>query len=1354
MFRLFVFYFSLGFVCFGFSQTKAYQFVHLSNTEGLSQSSVIAIHQDNLGQIWIGTRDGLNKYDGNNFTIYRNESDNPNSISSNDILAIKQDSEGYIWIGTYNGLNRFNPKTGRFKRYFHKQDNSSISNNTVSIIEELSTGEILIGSTEGLSIYNRETASFKSYLTNSNEELKEGLNVLSILETQNKKIYIGTNSGLYELIILDDNTEFKIINNTKKLFIQDLVETPSETLLLASKTESVLEYNPKTNRLSNYFLEDELEEGTNNVRQLLFDNDNQLWVGTYNGIKIVNANKEVLLLRANINDPKSLSKSSIKSLFKDKKGSIWIGTYYGGINIWDDSNINFLNLNQSIAGKGLSYNVVSSIASYNDLVFFGTEGGGITVFNKKDNSYKYINKEITKQLSDNNIKSLLVLKDELWIGTFNKGVRIYNIKTKTFNTSILSNELKNYTDDIGIYSIKQDNNQNIWLGTFGKGLIVYNLKSKMFKTFEFSNNSKKTLSSNLIRTITLDSKNNIWVGTEKGLNKIGQSGDVVRYFYEASLQYGDDILSVFEDSNTNIWVGTKTKGLFKLENSEFVPVDFLAKNNIVSSVHSIEEDEKNQLWISTNQGVVKYNLENNTSIFYNQKDGLISNEFNDNASFKIGKSEFYFGSPFGVTYFNSNALITNKYTPKVILTDFTVKNEPIHVDDKYDVLTKTLPYTESISLKYDQGNFSISFATPNFINSNNNSYKYRLIGLESEWNETSNNTVAYTIQNSGKYVFEVKGANSDGIWNDSITKLKLNIAPAPWRTWWAFTIYGLLILLALYFLINILKSRTKLRHDLQLESLETERTKEINKSKLEFFTNISHEFRTPLALILGPLNQIIEDYRGSSKMYKKLLVIENSANHLLHLINRLMDFRKFENNIYKLQAAEGNIVKFLREIYLSFTEFAKNGDYDFNFICDEDVVLLYYDRNKLERVFYNLISNAFRYTPKGGEIIIRVRKNNNTVCIQIEDTGVGIAKEYHDKIFERFFEVSVNNQPDNNYNKGTGIGLSIVKNIVELHKGTIKVQSNTNDIGSIFSVSLLLGSKHLDETEIIQNFKFSDDVSQYVTQLNKPSDFTYDSFEEDIYEEEKQTILLVEDHKPLRKFIKSLLKVTYNVIEAENGKVGFKKAKKESPDLIISDVIMPKMTGTELCSAIKSDIITSHIPIILLTSRSSLIYKLEGLERGADDYISKPFDVKEFKLRIKNLLKTRDKLREKFISNEGLKPEDVLVSSFDEKLYKKALQIVNDNIGNESFDIPYFCSELGVSRTMLFTKIKAWSNFTPNEFILHFRMKRAAQLLEQGKINISQVSYQVGYKNPKYFSKSFQKKFGETPTQYANKFSE
>lgn len=1342
----FLFVFLSNYNCF--SQTTSYSFSHLSTDDGLSQSTVIAIHQDTLGQMWIGTRDGLNKYDGSTFTVYRSEEGNVNSLSNNDILSINEDADGFLWIGTYNGLNKYNPKTGRFTRYFHNQEKSSIGNNTIWTIEILSNNEVWIGTSEGLSVYNKTTDSFTNYLYNAKKA--NGTQVLSILDTKVGVVFVGTGAGVFKTDLNNSMPKFSILPGSEPYVVQDLVAGLNENLLIASKNESVLNYSLKSNTISKYLKADIEEETSKNVRQLIFDDSGLLWVGTYNGLKIVNNGEVLETLRFNIDSKKGLSKNSIKYLYKDKKGSIWVGTYYGGVNIWDETNSNFGNIIQNQNGKGLNYTVVSSIEKYKNNLFFGTEGGGINVWNKKLNSYQYISKS-NSSLLDDNIKALKVINHKLWVGTFKSGLNIYDLKTKQFITTPLTELVKTDIKNTGVYDVKTDALGNIWIGTFGKGLFKLNSKSQAFSRYYNSGVGKTGLSSNLVRNLCIDWENNVWVGTEKGLNRISSGDQITTFFYDKNLEYGDDILCVYEDALKHLWVGTKSKGLFKFDGLRFNHTDLLVGNVKISAIHSILEDDEGSLWISTNQGLIQYNQTQKKSKLYNQKDGLISKEFNDNASFKSDENQYYFGSPNGVTYFNPKSLAKNKYAPQVILTNFTVKeNEVINKDSK-KILQYTLPYSKSINLSHTQGNFSISFSIPNFINSNNNKYKYRLKGLESDWNLTSTNSTSYTIQKPGKYIFEVKGANNDNVWNTDITTLDIYVSPAPWRTWWAFTLYGLLILVSIYALLYILKSRTKLKHDLQLEHIETERAKKINTSKLEFFTNISHEFRTPLALILGPLNQIIENYQGNRKTYKKLLVIENNASHLLQLINRLMDFRKFEGNLYTLEAAEGNIIKFLKEIFLSFTEYGKSGGYDFEFVSDEKEILVYYDRNKLERVFYNLISNAFRYTPDKGHIVVRVYKDLDNIKICVEDSGVGISEEYQDKIFERFFEVAVNNKPDKDYNKGTGIGLSIAKNIVELHKGEIHVSNNVDNKGTIFTVTLALGKAHLNPSDIIKDFKFSDDVSQYITQLEQVTPVIDEDIETP-HDSNKTTLLLVEDNKQLRKFIRNLLKKDYNILEAQNGEIALKKIKKEAPDLVISDVIMPKMTGTELCSFIKGDITTSHIPVILLTSRSSLIYKIDGLEHGADDYISKPFDLNEFKLRIKNLLQTREKLRQKFISKDGFNREDVIVSSVDEKLYKKALQIVSDNISNHDFDITYFSSELGVSRTMLFTKIKAWSSFTPNEFILHFRMSRAAQLLEQGKMNISEVSYTVGYKDPKYFSKCFQKKFGETPSHYIAKF--
>jgi signal transduction histidine kinase/ligand-binding sensor domain-containing protein/DNA-binding response OmpR family regulator len=1335
-----------------FSQSSLYRLKNITTVNGLSQSSVIAIHQDLQGQMWFGTRDGLNRYDGSNITVFRNNPKDSSSICNNDILSIEGDKSGNLWVGTYNGLNFYNPVSNVFKRYLHGNSSNSLCNNTVWKIKEFNN-EIWIATAGGLSIFHKSSQKFTSVYHNSKNFSSLPNNfVLSIYKSKKGVIWVGTAKGLCQLVSRKgDSFVFKQFynSNNESLYVQDIKEDKFGTICVATKQHGLLKLDIKSNKLVPF----SKNLSDSDVRTIDFDKNGVVWVGTYEGLFTIQNSGNVI--KVYNNPDKKVSFGKIKSVFTDRKGSVWIGSYYNGISFWDESNNNFTNINQNSGSSALSYDVVSSLASDLNTIYIGTEGGGITVFDSQTGFTSKIN-----GVAVNNVKSLYFsISGILWIGTFTEGIAAYDTKSKRFVNELINPNLKSILKESGVYVIKKGRKENVlWIGTFGKGLIRYDINSKTYKVIGNDNYYDNFLTNNRVRSLLIDNKDNLWIGTQSGLNVINLNDfdnntyQIKHYFFDNKLLSGDDILSLYQDKLGKIWVGTKAKGLYVYDGTNFNKINIKKDDFVVTSIHSLSEDDNSNLWMSSNFGIIKYNLKSKISFIYDQKEGLVSNEFNDNAFLKLDNNKFYYGGPSGITYFNTKKLSVNKYSPQVILTDFKIANKSVNVANENDILEKSITFTKKLTLSYDKANFTINFATPNFINSNNNKYSYRLVGLDNEWTTTSSSFATFTIQNSGTYTFEVKGANNDGVWNETPTALEIVVKPAPWKSWWAICIYLMLIWASLYGFVWIIKSKEKLRQELLLEYRENERSKVDNNAKLEFFTNISHEFRTPLTLILGPLQQILLNYNGTNEMYKKLLVIESSSNHLLKLINRLMDFRKYETNQFTLEAAEGNIVKYVKEIYLSFTEYAKDGGYKYTFESSEEEILVYFDRLKLERVFYNLISNAFRYTPKGGEIIIKIRKEKNEVIIEVDDNGIGIAKEYVDKIFDLFFEIPNNNEVQANYNKGTGIGLSIVKNIVNLHKGIISVVNKPSN-GVIFKVVIKTGKTHLSENEIIKDFKISDDVAQYESQLDKPISIDQEDINDVEVSQDKLTVLIVEDHKVLRSFMKNLLKNEYNVIAAENGEIGLKKALKFIPDLIISDVIMPEMVGTELCAKIKENIKTSHIPVILLTSRSSLIYKIEGLESGADDYISKPFDLTEFKLRIKNLLASKQRLKAKFSSEDIFAPSEIVVSSLDEQLLKKAFKVVEDNISNEQFDIPFFCAELGVSRTMLFTKIKAWTNFTPNEFIQEIRMKRAAQLLEQNKINISQISYKVGFNNPKYFSKCFQKKFGETPSQYQSKFS-
>lgn len=1358
-----------------FSQDNDFVFRHLSISEGLSQSSVISVAQDKKGLMWFGTRDGLNKYDGQRFTVYKHDNNDSSSISNNDITSIFEDSSGDLWIGTFNGLNKYAYNKDRFIQFFNDiEDPTTISDNSIWTIFESSNGDIWVGTANGLNRYDKKTHKFERFYHDPQNEYSLSNNyVHDIFEDHEGFIWIATAEGLNKMSVsTNGHVRFKkylhqpgdassISNN----YIQTIAEDASGNLWIGTKYGGLNKYDYRTDSFEAYKYDPKKPNSisNNDVRCLSFDKAGNLWIGTYSGLNLFEIKEKRFYRFLNEkDDPNTLSKNSIKSIFIDVNESVWVGTYYGGVNLLDPQNSNFKNYKYKPNLSGLSFEVVSAIIEdKKGNIYIGTEGGGVNVLNNKTKIFKYIKKDNSAHtITSNNIKSLyLDKKKNLWIGTYSGGLNILNLKTDAIKHYQNDPEDRYSLSDNDIYSIVQQNDSLFWLGTHGGGLNLFNRNSGQFT--HFREGASPHLSSDLIRIVFKDSKGNLWVGTQYGLNFLSRQNikanniQFKNYFYNRTKQTGEDILTIFEDSQSRIWVGTNESGLSLFDSvaDKFVNYSLYAMSGSTSNlVHGILEDNNQNLWVSTNQGILKLNPNDSTFKKFDESDGLVANEFNNNSCMKTSSGEMYFGSLEGVANFHPDSIITNQYAPPVVLTDFKLFGQTVKVGSNDGVLDKIISNINQVELEYDQAIFTIGYAIPNYINPNKNYYTYRLKGLEEQWNTTRNNSATYTIQKPGTYVFEVKGANNDGLWNAEPTTLQVTVNPAPWRTWWAFLLYGIIISVALLLLVNIILSRSKFKHELELEHVNNERQKAVNQMKLQFFTNISHEFRTPLTLILGPLEQIIVDYRGSNKLYKKLLVIEKNANRLLKLIDQLMDFRKFENNHFQLRAAEGNIVAFVKEIFLSFKQFAKLHHFNYEFTSEVDALMLWYDRDKMERVIYNLISNAFKYTPNNGNINVSITQSEDTVEITVADSGVGMEQEHLDKIFERFYEVGpCKNLLNTKYNKGTGIGLALTKGIVDLHSGQINVRSKKN-AGSIFTVRLPLGTSHLKEEQVLKDFKNSEDINNYRMKnylAVQPEE--YDYFPD--IPKDAPVILIVEDNIEVRKYIVQIFKDNYNIKEASNGKEGLKQALLSGPDIIISDVMMPEMDGIEFCSQIKSNIKTSHIPFILLTARTSLIFKFEGLEMGADDYISKPFNVKELKIKVKNYIKSQKRLKEKFTNESVVNPSEITVNSMDEKLLEKALQIVDENISNEMFDIPTFCEELGVSRTMLFTKIKAWTNLTPNEFIQVMRLKRAACLLEQNKLNIAQVGFEVGFKNPKYFSKCFQRHYSITPTLYAKKFT-
>lgn len=1352
--RVFLFSFLslIAFTSGALAQDIINKFGHVSTSDQFSLNSVTSMAQSGNGLMWFGTRKGLISYDGIELKFHKNKFSGILPTDYNDINEILIDKNENIWIVSKGGLAVYNPKLDLINPIPLIKENPEQPINALCLAQ-LKNGEIWVGCGKGIYVYNPKNKRVHHIVANSTNNISANF-IKNICQTQDGTIWLATSRGLNKSVsstnsnykfkvYLQSSVENSIANNSVNYLLEDdkhnlWIGTQNGLDYLDTKSENFLHFK---NNLTNEV-----------IRTLAFDAKKRLWVGTYDGISVIDNFKIVHQIKHDPGVALSLVDNKIRALFTDKDGSVWIGSYYGGINYWNEKQFNFGIIDEG-NGRKLSFKVVSSAVQDNEgNIYFGTEGEGITVYDEQTNTYNYI-KSLGPDKKVGAVKTLFLdSPSDLWIGTFNEGLLYYNLKTKSSN--VFTHNPKNETSlsSNRILSVEKNDKNTLWVGTLNDGLNLLDIRTGKSTRIKPSLQNRQ-IGFGTIRCMLKANNGKLYIGTPWKVlvltKKVEDEGFEIRQLV-LNRPLGDsdiNVQDIYEDRQGRIWVATQNLGLLSLNNGRLYPT----KIGEQYPLYSIVQDKSNVLWLSSNLGIIKYVPEKGIERVYNLSDGLPPNEFLRTSKLYSSSGKVYFGGASGATMFNPDKLkAVNSVPPNVIITSFKLFDKPIEVGDSTKILNYSIENTQKINLDYDQNILTINFSMPSFIKNGKNSYYYRLIGLEKNWTHTSKTSVSYTIQQGGDYRFEVKGVNEFGVPTKEITQLTITVASAPWKTWWAYTIYVLIILGAFGVFIYFFRSKLILQHTLELEKQESSNQEELNKHKLQFFTNVSHEFRTPLTLISGPLQKLLEDYKGPHKLFKQLLVIKKNTDQLHKLINELLDFRKFEDSQMRLRVAESNIVEFLNEIFLSFSLQAKIDGYVYNFETDEEEILAYFDAEKLEKVFYNLLSNAFKHTPKGGEITLQIKREAYNLNILVTDSGDGMEAAELNKIFNQFYEI----QGQKNYGQfkySSGIGLAIVKSIVELHKGHVTVVSEEGK-GSTFSVSLPLGRNHFSDNDIVKEFK-DGDLTHYTKEPTKLDEYVPDiSITAEYKDEDKKTILIVEDNVGVASFINDVLSEHYNVIVAENGVIGYQLAVEKHPNLIISDMMMPEMDGLELCAKLKADIRTSHIPFILLSARTSLVHKYDGLESGADDYLFKPFQVKELLLKCKNIINTHNRLKEKFVNSNIFHPAELPVNSLDETMMNKAFQLVKDNISNEFFSVDEFSSGLGVSRSLLFTKIKAWTNQTPNEFILSIRIKQAATMIELGTYNISEIGYKVGFKDPSYFSKIFKKHLKVTPRAYSEKF--
>lgn len=1342
-------YLSLLFCLHNLIAQNQVQFKHLETSDGLSNGTVTDIVQDSIGFIWIATKNGLNRYDGKNFKAYNQLN---SGISSNDISVLKIDSSGRLWIGTVGGgINIYNSLKDEFIIFKNNSDNqNSISSDEVHTIFEDQKGNIWVGTENGLNLFLEETRTFKSFVNIPDDPHSISHNsVWSIFEQDNGDFWIGTyGGGLNKLDRLNNRfinyySRIKVDNDIPIDFINSINSLEENELLIGSNGQGLISLNLLDNTASNFF-EDSAFIDVSIIRTIWIDSHKTLWVGTDgNGIiKIKKLENGELMFENYLEDSRSqstLSNNTVNTFLEDTQSNIWIGTAWKGINIMENK-INNIYYYYS-DNEGFNSSPILSVFKNEKELWMGTDGEGISIYDDKSQEVLFLNKENHVNIGGDFIQCIRSKGGgEYWIGTFANGLILYDSRIG------IVNQFKRKSNDIfsipynDVRDILELPTGNLLVGTWGGGLSLLDHTKNKFVSFRRSNDPNSISSDNVL-SIQKNDDESYWVATYGGgLNLFNMTTEKFTRFIEDKsnpLSIGSNyIFSLLKEKNDFLWLGTKN-GLLRLDPKTLEFKRFIVGNTVNSNtIVGLLQDDYGNIWMSTKEGIYNLNIVTNKIQSFPE----ITEKFHINSTFKDRNGILYFGSVERVVSFDPQYVKLDNFNPNVVLTDVKLYNKSLEISDE-SILKKQIYYAKNLSFNYDENVLTFNFTALKYPLSIKEQYSVMMEGFENEWRDIGRqNSTTFTNLPPGDYIFKVKSqSNNNDEQENGVAKINIKILPPAWKTWWAYVSYFIFLIGLLLAYQRYTLRYVKIKNKLKIEKLHREQEDRLHELKQRFFTNISHEIRTPLTLILGPLNNLLKKGEFSASEQKQLSTIKNSTNRLLNLVNELLNFRKLETGHVKLKVSDNNIVEFVNEIYLSYSQHATNNKILYEFHSTNNKVFAWFDKVQLEKAIYNLLSNAFKFSKQGDSVTISIEQDSQNVYIIICDTGIGIPKEKLVNIFERFYQ----NENNISENKGFGIGLSITKDIVELHSGCINVKSKLGE-GSEFIIELPLGKKHFKKDDILSEVINEENIDNYISAFNNA-----DSEKIVINEEfSGETVLLIEDNVHIRKHLKELLSETYIIYEAPNGKDGLEKAIEIVPDIVISDIMMPIMDGIAFCHQLKTDIRISHIPVILLTARTLLANKIEGYETGADDYLTKPFDESILKVRVKNLLNNRKMLRDQFLKEQILNPKRIALNSPDEEFLNKLARIVEERIEESEFNMDKLSKEMAMGHSNIYKKIKALTGMTIVGFVKDFRLKRAAQLLSQDKIQIIDVCFMVGYTDRRHFSKEFKKKFGVSPSVY------
>ncbi|TXH22572.1 MAG: response regulator [Chitinophagaceae bacterium] len=1308
----------------------------------MPNNSVLALAQDKRGFIWMGSSIGLSRYDGVQFKLYKNNSKDTNTISANHIISLYTDYKGVLWVGTSNGLNFYDPQLDRFIRV-----NKNIVSGTVYAILEDSRGKLWVGTKNGL--YLSETGKpmdLKLFSIPSFGKNLRSPNVRAIKEDRKGRIWIGAVNGLTQIKMGKDNNYNTITyqpsphiqQNITQNYITSIEEDLSQNLWLGTQSSGVFMFNPEKNSYRQFINGSAAISLTHNsIRTIKKVKNGDLWIGTQEGLTIINPqNYSCTNYVHNPQQSSSLSQNSIYSFLLDNNGSMWVGTYFGGVNISNIYNYPFQMIQNSENPNSLSNNVISDIVEDQlKNLWIGTEGGGLNYLNRKTNFIQVFKHSTAKgAIGSNLIKALYIDQaDNLWVGTHHGGLNVLPKGSHQFIKYNFS-KLPSLGYEAEVSSIVEDQQNRLWVA-LNYALKVFNKKG--VEISEIDEASIPGLQNVIARYLFKDNQGRIWIS---GINNV--------YIYNhQKLQLIDSTVSVnvfTQDAKGTIWMGLNDNGLAKYNPStqkieKITNHAFINNANIVGIV-SINDGS---LWLSSNKGLIHYFPAQNHYNVFTKRDGISSNEFNYNAYFKDSDGRLFFGGFNGITSFLPNSIRTNAYVAPIRFTALKLDNQVVKVNDASELLKQDIDITSQLTFNHTQKIFSLDFALLNYVKTEKNRYFYKLEGFDKEWIETTTGSVTYTNLPVGTYQFKVKAQNNDGVWGTP-TQMSIKVLPPYWLTWWAYLIYSCIFLVILFFIVRFFFYRELLKKE-----------EALHQAKLNFFTHVSHEIRTHLSLITTPIEKLSTINRQDSFLHQQLNTVKTNAHRLIKLVNELMDFRKMETNHLQLKFEHLNIMDVLNDAVDSFKELSVSKNIQLLLISEGKPLYADFDEEQFEKVIINLISNAFKFTPSGGKIQIKASAKNEQIHVEVSDNGRGIAEEHIENIFSNFFQIA----DFEKQNTGYGIGLALSKGIILLHGGHITVKStpavNDNDGETVFSISIPRKQAVILQSRTEHKLEKIDKSTIFQKQALE----TIENNTEVSSTSKKYNLLLVEDNEELLNMIASSLLSMYNVMQAKNGLEAWNIAVDEIPDLIISDVMMPEMDGYTLCSNLKADHRTNHIPVILLTANSTEMNQISGLLAGADMYITKPFSMSTLILNIRNLLTTAENLKQKYsieISKSiGINSiadyqnkEESSTPIIQDEFIEQLISIIKDNIDQPEFGVDILAKKVAMSAPVLYKKLRAITGLTVNEFIKKVKLRTAADLLLEKGMTVQEVAFSVGYNDSKYFSREFKKVYGSNPSEF------